>query len=398
MQILSIPENILLFIAGFGIVQGFLLSALLYFHPRSNKSVNIYLALYIAVISIVMSGPFILNSFSWKGSFVIQPLPLLIGPFLYLYVKSFKQGINVRKALRHFIFLPVYIICSHFWYTYLNTKYGSSSTLPIETFLQPQAIILCAIPYLHLALYYFIARQELIRYQKSIRELFLKTVQIDAGWVKWLINGFLFVIMSGLVIYTLMIKYPQHFTMLYLITMAIVTPYIYITTYKGITKSVLWLNEPCAEKQAAGKQLKEAPKAEDFIPVKSKSPRPEDNNKKIEEIVSKIKTVMEEEKLYQEPELTLQTIADKLQFPTYQVSQAINDGMNKSFYELVNGYRVNEAKLLLLHPKNRNYTILSVGFEAGFNSKTTFNTVFKKFTGLTPTEFREQQKEVALRA
>ena len=42
--------------------------------------------------------------------------------------------------------------------------------------------------------------------------------------------------------------------------------------------------------------------------------------------------------------------------------------------------------------KNKNYTILSVGFEAGFNSKTTFNTVFKKFTGLTPTDFREKQK------
>lgn len=105
---------------------------------------------------------------------------------------------------------------------------------------------------------------------------------------------------------------------------------------------------------------------------------------------------MEEEKLYQEPELTLQHIADKLQFPTYQVSQAINDGLKKSFYDLINGYRVDEAKLLLLNPKNRNYTILSVGFEAGFNSKTTFNTVFKKFTGQTPTQFREMQLQKSM--
>ena len=66
--------------------------------------------------------------------------------------------------------------------------------------------------------------------------------------------------------------------------------------------------------------------------------------------------------------------------------------MNKNFYDLINGYRVDEAKRLLVNPENKNYTILSVGFEAGFNSKTTFNTVFKKFTGLTPTDFREQQK------
>jgi AraC-like DNA-binding protein len=65
--------------------------------------------------------------------------------------------------------------------------------------------------------------------------------------------------------------------------------------------------------------------------------------------------------------------------------------MKKNFYDLVNGYRVEEAKRLLLDPKNTNYTILSVGFEAGFNSKTTFNTVFKKFTGLTPTDFRKKE-------
>jgi YesN/AraC family two-component response regulator len=98
---------------------------------------------------------------------------------------------------------------------------------------------------------------------------------------------------------------------------------------------------------------------------------------------------MEKEKLFQEADLTLHELAGRLQSPTYQVSQALNEGMKKNFYDLVNGHRVEEAKRLLLDSKNRNYTILSVGFEAGFNSKTTFNTVFKKFTGMTPTEFRD---------
>jgi YesN/AraC family two-component response regulator len=101
---------------------------------------------------------------------------------------------------------------------------------------------------------------------------------------------------------------------------------------------------------------------------------------------------MEKEKLYQEPELTLQQLAGKLEVPNYQVSQAMNEGLKKNFYDLVNGYRVEEAKRLLTDEKNKNFTILSVGFEAGFNSKTTFNTVFKKFTGLTPTAFRETQR------
>ena len=97
---------------------------------------------------------------------------------------------------------------------------------------------------------------------------------------------------------------------------------------------------------------------------------------------------MKDEKLYQEPQLTLQNLADKIEVPSYQLSQAINEGMNMNFYDLVNSYRVEEAKRLLLDEKNKNLTILSVGFEAGFNSTTTFNTVFKKFTGLTPAEFK----------
>jgi len=117
---------------------------------------------------------------------------------------------------------------------------------------------------------------------------------------------------------------------------------------------------------------------------------------KIDEIVSLIRKTMQNEKLYRETELTIQNLADRIEFPSYRVSQAINEGIKKNFYDLVNSYRVEEAKRLLLDSKNKNYTILSIGFEAGFNSKTTFNTVFKKFTGLTPTDFRERQKQSLL--
>jgi AraC-like DNA-binding protein len=64
--------------------------------------------------------------------------------------------------------------------------------------------------------------------------------------------------------------------------------------------------------------------------------------------------------------------------------------LNKTFYDLVNGYRVEEAKRLLLDPKSKNNKILAIAFDSGFNSKTTFNTVFKKFTGFTPSDFKEQ--------
>jgi len=179
--------------------------------------------------------------------------------------------------------------------------------------------------------------------------------------------------------------------------MTIIIPYIYLITFKGISQPTIWQIQPDLNKETVEKDMREAEKVESFREEKENQPvikgLPET---KITEIISRLIQLMEKDKLYQEHELTIQTLSDKLGIPSYQVSQAINDGLKKNFYDLINGYRVEEAKRLLVDPKNQNFTILSVGFEAGFNSKTTFNTVFKKFTGITPTEFRMKQKQFSL--
>jgi len=197
-------------------------------------------------------------------------------------------------------------------------------------------------------------------------------------------------VVATIILFPLMIIYPKNFNLFYLLNIAIATPYIYIIAFKGIMQPTIW--------QIKSRVIIQ-PVAQRVLPLASTGGGEMPNlqklnitDVKISDIVSKIIMAMENEKAYQETELSLQSLAEKLGCPPYQVSQAINDGMNKNFYDLVNSYRVEEAKRLLLQPKNRNYTVLAVGFEAGFNSKTTFNTVFKKFTGLTPTDFRERQQ------
>lgn len=193
-----------------------------------------------------------------------------------------------------------------------------------------------------------------------------------------------------------MVAFPQYFYHLFLLNIALVTPYIYATTYMGITQPTIWQKKTDENKQQLEKEMQEVEHFESEIVIveKSRGTKTTLQPNKIDDIVNNIVNVIEKQKLYTETELTLKQLADKLQLPSYQVSQAINDGMKKNFYDLINGYRVENAKRLLLDPKNENYTILSVGFEAGFNSKTTFNTVFKKFTGVTPTEFRNKNKEI----
>jgi YesN/AraC family two-component response regulator len=195
-----------------------------------------------------------------------------------------------------------------------------------------------------------------------------------------------------------MLRYPEHFNLLLLINMVVATPYIYLASYKGVMQPTVWQIQPGLNKETVEEEMQEAEELESQIvnPEKQRSSKTGLSKEKIEGIIASITALMEEEKLYQETELTLQQLAARLQVPTYQVSQAINEGMSRNFYDLVNSYRVEEAKRLLQDPVSINYTILSVGFEAGFNSKTTFNTVFKKFTGLTPTDFRVQKSTEGL--
>jgi len=208
-----------------------------------------------------------------------------------------------------------------------------------------------------------------------------------------LINGYLSLIIVTIISYALIVRYPENFGLWILICGAIVSLYIYIAAIKGIAQLTVWQIHPEVKKENLEEQINNVVQMQ---PVKEETEKEKPrkaglNEARIDEIASRIMAAMLNEKLFQEPDLTMQQLATKLNVTTHQLSQAINDGFKKNFYELINSYRVEEAKRLLLDPKNRNYTILSVGFEAGFNSKTTFNTVFKKFTGQTPTEFRAEQ-------
>lgn len=394
MDTLSVPEKVFFFICGFGILQGILLAALIYLHPKSDRSVNLFLALYIFCTSAVMSLPFIMKIVGWQNSFFIQPVPMLSGPLLYLYIRSFKESITWRKAWPHFILFFLYFFYAYWNISILKRMFPHAKEVPAGLLYRPATIIIQFVKVGQLFTYYFLARRTLLTYQRSLRHLFSETSRIDLQWTRFLVNGFLVLVLAFIVIFPLMLRYPSQFNLLLLINMAVAIPYIYMASYKGVLQATLWQVQPGTDKKTVESTLQQAEKMDTAGTVDSKQTKPGAASDRLEELVAKITTLMEQEKLYQETELTLQQLARTLQVPSYQVSQALNEGMKKNFYDLINGYRVEEAKRLLLDPQNTSYTILSVGFEAGFNSKTTFNTVFKKFTGLTPTEYREKAKQV----
>jgi AraC-like DNA-binding protein len=103
-----------------------------------------------------------------------------------------------------------------------------------------------------------------------------------------------------------------------------------------------------------------------------------------------LKKHMEEKKPWLEPELSLEQLASQLSMRPKVLSQLINESLKQNFFDFVNRYRIDEAKRLLTNPEDKKITVLEVLYEVGFNSKSSFNTLFKKHTGLTPSEFKKK--------
>jgi len=105
--------------------------------------------------------------------------------------------------------------------------------------------------------------------------------------------------------------------------------------------------------------------------------------------LERLEKMMTEEKIYKESNLRLGHLADKVGISTHHLSQLINNSFEQNYFDYINKYRVNEAKVLIEQTPNRN--LLDVALEVGFNNKNSFNNAFKKQTGMNPTQFKKQK-------
>ena len=103
----------------------------------------------------------------------------------------------------------------------------------------------------------------------------------------------------------------------------------------------------------------------------------------------KLLQLLEQKKPFLQSDFSLQTLANELQVPSHHISHILNVELNTGFFDLVNQYRITEAKLLLKNPAYEHLKIEEIGYEVGYNSKSTFYTAFKKLTGETPSNFKK---------
>ncbi|WP_181575123.1 helix-turn-helix domain-containing protein [Chryseobacterium jejuense] len=121
---------------------------------------------------------------------------------------------------------------------------------------------------------------------------------------------------------------------------------------------------------------------------KTKSENQQNPDENITIQLELLKKYMTEEKPYLDPALTVQNLAAQMNMPSRELSILINSNMNQHFFDFVNKYRIENAMELLTNHSKKDCTVLEILYQVGFNSKSSFNTAFKKHTALTPTEYR----------
>jgi ligand-binding sensor domain-containing protein/AraC-like DNA-binding protein len=112
--------------------------------------------------------------------------------------------------------------------------------------------------------------------------------------------------------------------------------------------------------------------------------------KRIEDVIAKLLHLMDEERLFLDPDLTLNKLSLRLRVHYNHLSRIINERFGLSYNDFINKYRIEEARKKLTASEEKNSTILDIAYSTGFYSKSVFNAAFKKFTGMTPTEYRKK--------
>jgi AraC-like DNA-binding protein len=365
----SISELLFLIV----ILQCLGVSLFLFVYKKDKRKSNLLLALFFLVLSFNLIDQFLYihkvyfnyPAFAfWSGSF-----PLLFGPLLLFYVQSvIDRPVEISSRWIHLVpFAALFTLTELF---YLSKDRESQ----IETL---SAIVSRQVPwYFHLVslvvfvqfmAYIISAHYSILRYRARVSGKFSDYQKQNLAWLSRMLIFFaVLMIVSTLNGFMALTVFANlYFVVLIAIILALFM-YLTQTVFHALqqTEFYSFSLEP-VDKSIAHLSIQET-----------------------ESIVEKLNHRMEAEKVYLDPELTLDQLSAQINVKPKVLSSVLNDHLKKNFFDYVNFYRVEEAKRLLR--ENPDAKILGLLMDAGFNSKSSFNALFRKYTGQTPSQFRQK--------
>ena len=362
----------------------FFIAVFLFTAHKGKRISNFLIGAFFLVIFLNLTDSFLLlkqvyiNAPAWAlwGSSFL----LLSGPLMYFYTQSviYRQFYFSRKKVVHFLPFLILFLFSEISYLAVSREQQLNILNGILARKIPPMVYLVSVAvYSHFMVYLFLSKKILGDYRLAAANKYSESEKITIAWLNQTIWFFLFLMLIGAANGWLSfqsLKEPYFY--LLGATIFLLLLYVIFILFKALRNPGLFStwNE---------QELKDAVQT-------ARQDLPDQGTIEKQELIKKLLLYMQSNKPYLEPELTIDELATRLLVKPKLLSQAINDQLRKNFFEFINQYRIEEAKRMLDNPTDKKITVLEVMYDAGFNSKSSFNTLFKKYTGLTPSEFKRQ--------
>lgn len=308
-------------------------------------------------------------------------LPLLGSPIFYLYIYSLSFGNKFRwnkigTHLLPYIVFNIILFCISMQPGSVTVSQGFtqfSNQVPrlLGYFLTN---LLAIIPGFYTILSLFV----LVNYQKLLPDNYSYTERINLNWLKWIVISLLLLFVALF----LVIKYSVGYGLLtydnlFQVVGAVLACYLFFISYFGFRQTFIFANIPVitdlVEKTNSDKSYRNSGL----------------NDEKADLLFQKLKFHMQEHKPFLDEDLSLVLLAGQLGVTANQLSQVINQKSSSNFFTFINSYRVEAVRQKLKDPTYAQYSIVAIGYDCGFRSKSSFNKIFKEMTGQTPSEYQK---------
>ncbi len=341
---------------------------------RKNRIANRTLACLILCLVLGMVWWYLyLNEYnvaSYYLMLIIMANYLLYGPLIYFYTLSITGHLKnfSSRQLRHLIPFSAYLI-------FLVVLHFAAGTGDITTIARPLIIFLFVTNTLILvsALVYIGACFRIAHnHGLAIRELFSDIEKIRLFWLYvFLATGLVFCLL-------LIVSWVIYINGMSKSTGGNVTTVVFYLLYFLTTFGATFFSIRHPELFTMD-ELSRSRRSYETLNV---------NAVQLEEYRQRILNCMEKDRPYLNDELTLKDFSDLLKMPPHIVSMTLNTCLNQNFYNFINRYRIEEVMRMLADSGYADHSLLHIAFAAGFSSKSSFNAMFKKFTGKTPSQYR----------
>lgn len=324
----------------------------------------VFLTLNILCISVSQN-----KNLLWSG-FLAYPgyiLAGLHGFFLYVCTKSLINN-STKNFKKEHIALIGYLIFALIGFILYHSY-------PTET-----AIISRIVAFLWNGLFVILAASLFHHYKKFLLSNFSNIQKLSFDWMRFLAFG-LIILLSGALILIVLHEFFSYPFSLYNAFAVVVLQFVNILGFRGIKHSNLFNQIVIPYHEAQTEEPSIINKDNSYANYGLKQDDATTLSKKLTRY-------MQNEKPYLITDLTLKDLASALDTYPHYITQVLNTVFNQNFYDFVNNYRIEEVKERLRDSQYQNLTVLAIAYDCGFNSKSTFNRIFKQKTGFTPTQYR----------